>query len=188
VTQDVFGTQRSVDRYMKKIEEEGRGVIIYLREGSVGVGQKDHGRKLRQGEEAHAEAKAREEAARVQAEAAAAAKAGDAAKAAELNTQAEQIKAKANEDAATALTTAAVLSMPAPVAHVSKPAGFSTRAKWKARVTNKLELVKFIAANPQFLHVLDENQGALDKLAGALMENFNLVGAEAYKDTIAAVR
>jgi 3,4-dihydroxy 2-butanone 4-phosphate synthase/GTP cyclohydrolase II len=51
----------SVDRYMKKIAEEGRGVIVYLREGSVGVGHQDNGRKaLGQGREAHAEAQNRE--------------------------------------------------------------------------------------------------------------------------------
>jgi 3,4-dihydroxy 2-butanone 4-phosphate synthase / GTP cyclohydrolase II len=60
VAQDVFGTARSVERYMEIIEKEGRGVIIYLREGSVGVGQTDTGRKVRAGQEAHAEAQARE--------------------------------------------------------------------------------------------------------------------------------
>ncbi|WP_440409671.1 3,4-dihydroxy-2-butanone-4-phosphate synthase [Neorhizobium petrolearium] len=60
VTRDVFGAQRPLDGYMAKIEEEGRGVVIYLREGSVGVGQKDHGRKLRHDQESHAEAQARE--------------------------------------------------------------------------------------------------------------------------------
>ena len=60
VTRDVFGSERSVERYMDKIAEEGRGVIIYLREGSVGVGQIDTGRKVRQGLEVHAEAQARE--------------------------------------------------------------------------------------------------------------------------------
>jgi 3,4-dihydroxy 2-butanone 4-phosphate synthase/GTP cyclohydrolase II len=60
VARDVFGADRSIDRYMAKIAEEGRGVIIYLREGSVGVGQTETGRKVRQGQEAHAEAKVRE--------------------------------------------------------------------------------------------------------------------------------
>jgi 3,4-dihydroxy 2-butanone 4-phosphate synthase/GTP cyclohydrolase II len=60
VAQDVFGAERSVERYMKMIEKEGRGVIIYLREGSVGVGQTDTGRKMRHDQEAHAEAQARE--------------------------------------------------------------------------------------------------------------------------------
>jgi 3,4-dihydroxy 2-butanone 4-phosphate synthase/GTP cyclohydrolase II len=57
----VFGAERSVERYMKMIENEGRGVIIYLREGSVGVGHFDNGRKSRQtGHETHAEAQARD--------------------------------------------------------------------------------------------------------------------------------
>ena len=60
VAADVFGAQRPLDTYMEKIATEGRGVIIYLREGSVGVGQKDHGRKYRQDQEAHEQAQARE--------------------------------------------------------------------------------------------------------------------------------
>jgi 3,4-dihydroxy 2-butanone 4-phosphate synthase/GTP cyclohydrolase II len=60
VVRDVFGANRSIERYMAKIEEEGRGVIIYLREGSVGVGQTDTVRTVRQGQEGHEQAKARE--------------------------------------------------------------------------------------------------------------------------------
>jgi 3,4-dihydroxy 2-butanone 4-phosphate synthase/GTP cyclohydrolase II len=60
VAGDVFGKQRPVDHYMQKIAEEGRGVIVYLREGSVGVGHHDNGRKSRQDREAHAEAQSRE--------------------------------------------------------------------------------------------------------------------------------
>ncbi|MBW9115766.1 3,4-dihydroxy-2-butanone-4-phosphate synthase [Rhizobium cauense] len=60
VVDDLFG-KRSVDHYMKKIAEQGRGIIVYLREGSVGVGHHDNGRKaLNQGREAHAEAQNRE--------------------------------------------------------------------------------------------------------------------------------
>ncbi|MFS2152830.1 3,4-dihydroxy-2-butanone-4-phosphate synthase [Rhizobium sp. Rhizsp42] len=60
VVDDLFG-KRSVDHYMKKIAEKGRGVIVYLREGSVGVGHQDNGRKaLGQGREVHAEAQNRE--------------------------------------------------------------------------------------------------------------------------------
>ncbi|KQQ38029.1 MULTISPECIES: 3,4-dihydroxy-2-butanone-4-phosphate synthase [Rhizobium/Agrobacterium group] len=60
VARDVFGAARSVDRYMAKIADEGRGVIIYLREGSVGVGASTTSRKVRFGEESHAEAKVRD--------------------------------------------------------------------------------------------------------------------------------
>jgi 3,4-dihydroxy 2-butanone 4-phosphate synthase/GTP cyclohydrolase II len=47
---------------MKRIAEEKRGVIVYLREGSVGVGRDDdRNRATLQDREAHAEAKVREE-------------------------------------------------------------------------------------------------------------------------------
>ncbi|MBX4907929.1 MULTISPECIES: 3,4-dihydroxy-2-butanone-4-phosphate synthase [Rhizobium] len=61
VAEDLFGRKSPVDFYMEKIAAEGRGVIVYLREGSVGVGHYDNGRKARnQGREAHAEAQTRE--------------------------------------------------------------------------------------------------------------------------------
>src|ERR1700754_1712400 len=61
VAEDLFGKRRPVDHYMKIIADEGRGVIVYLREGSVGVGHHDNGRKSRQtGREEHAEARTRE--------------------------------------------------------------------------------------------------------------------------------
>jgi len=60
VAHDVFGIHRSIERYMDMIASEGCGVIIYLREGSVGVGQADTGRKARLGQEHHVEAQARE--------------------------------------------------------------------------------------------------------------------------------
>jgi 3,4-dihydroxy 2-butanone 4-phosphate synthase/GTP cyclohydrolase II len=61
VAEDIFGKRRPVDQYMKRIADEGRGVIVYLREGSVGVGHHDNGRKARsQGREEHAEAQNRE--------------------------------------------------------------------------------------------------------------------------------
>ena len=60
VAADVFGNPRPVDRFLGRIAEEGRGVIIYLREGSVGVGSVEHNRKMGHGREGHSEAKQRE--------------------------------------------------------------------------------------------------------------------------------
>jgi 3,4-dihydroxy 2-butanone 4-phosphate synthase / GTP cyclohydrolase II len=57
--QDVFGTPRPIDAYMERIAAHGRGVIVYLREGSVGVGHQNSGRAAL-GTEDHDEAKARE--------------------------------------------------------------------------------------------------------------------------------
>jgi 3,4-dihydroxy 2-butanone 4-phosphate synthase/GTP cyclohydrolase II len=56
---DVFGGNRQVDAIMKRIAEQGRGVIVYLREGSVGVGPSLTARKGHE-REGHSEAQARE--------------------------------------------------------------------------------------------------------------------------------
>lgn len=37
VTDDVFGRSKTLDRLMERMSREGRGVVVYLREGSVGV-------------------------------------------------------------------------------------------------------------------------------------------------------
>jgi 3,4-dihydroxy 2-butanone 4-phosphate synthase / GTP cyclohydrolase II len=58
VVTDVFGTQDRLRRMMATMAREGRGVIVYLREGSVGVGHQDRGRMSAQ--EDHEEARRRE--------------------------------------------------------------------------------------------------------------------------------
>jgi 3,4-dihydroxy 2-butanone 4-phosphate synthase/GTP cyclohydrolase II len=60
VGQDVFGTNRQVDGIMKRIADKGRGVIVYLREGSVGVGVSTTARSGKHDREDHSEAQARE--------------------------------------------------------------------------------------------------------------------------------
>jgi len=62
VLSDVFGARNTLDSIMNRIAEEKRGVIVYLREGSVGVGRDDdRNRALLQEREAHAEARVRDE-------------------------------------------------------------------------------------------------------------------------------
>ena len=66
VVSDVFGQGgASIDAIMQKMSEIGRGVVVYLREGSVGVrpGDSDQSNRELLGEqhEHHAEAKARDE-------------------------------------------------------------------------------------------------------------------------------
>ncbi|WP_412051517.1 3,4-dihydroxy-2-butanone-4-phosphate synthase [Hoeflea sp. Naph1] len=60
VVDDVFSKREPMNAVMKKMASEGRGVVIYLREGSVGVGPQASRRTLIEGE-AHAEAQARED-------------------------------------------------------------------------------------------------------------------------------
>jgi 3,4-dihydroxy 2-butanone 4-phosphate synthase/GTP cyclohydrolase II len=58
VVTDVFGTGQRLDEIMRGMGAAGRGVIVYLREGSVGVGRSERNRPA-QGE-AHAQALQRE--------------------------------------------------------------------------------------------------------------------------------
>ncbi|MBW3096950.1 3,4-dihydroxy-2-butanone-4-phosphate synthase [Pseudohoeflea coraliihabitans] len=59
VVTDVFGQDRVMDTIMRRIADEGRGIIVYLREGSVGVGHRAP-RHTSSESEAHEEAMARE--------------------------------------------------------------------------------------------------------------------------------
>ena len=59
VVRDVFGIDHRLDGIMKTMGEAKRGVIVYLREGSVGVGHKDRNRPTQDGE-GHEEARRRE--------------------------------------------------------------------------------------------------------------------------------
>jgi len=60
VAADVFGGSTQIDAVMKRMAESGRGVIVYLREGSVGVGSQPRNRASVADSEAHAEALGRE--------------------------------------------------------------------------------------------------------------------------------
>lgn len=59
VVDDVFGRERLLADILKRMQAEGRGIVVYLREGSVGVGRSNP-RRAALDSEHHAEAKARE--------------------------------------------------------------------------------------------------------------------------------
>lgn len=60
VVSDVFGTDDRLRAIMKSMGEQKRGVIVYLREGSVGVGHQARSRRQGTEKEDHAEAQRRE--------------------------------------------------------------------------------------------------------------------------------
>ena len=60
VVDDVFGAGESLVRVMKAMAERKRGVIVYLREGSVGVAHQVRARPGEAGDEDHVEARRRE--------------------------------------------------------------------------------------------------------------------------------
>ena len=61
VVEDVFSKHEPMNAIMKRMAAEGRGAVVYLREGSVGVGKQASGRQIADEREDHAEAKARED-------------------------------------------------------------------------------------------------------------------------------
>lgn len=137
-------------------------------------------------EAAAKEAAAQAEAERLKHEAEEAARAGDAGKAAELEVAAQQTVVAAQEQAAEIQMAAAVIPTPAAVAPIA-PKGMSLRGKWKARVIDKAKVVAYVAAHPEYLEIIDIDESALNKLAGALQKKLPIDGVEAYEDFTAAV-
>ena len=60
VVADVFGTTHKLDEIVRSMGERKRGVIVYLREGSVGVAHQDRNRPVAGEREDHDEARRRE--------------------------------------------------------------------------------------------------------------------------------
>jgi colicin import membrane protein len=108
--------------------------------------------------------------------------AGDVEKAAE-------VQAQATIEAASLAATAQVMTAPAVQTNVPKASGISTRSVWKAEVVSKSAMIKFIASNPQFEHLLDVNTSAANQLAKALKESMSIPGLKAVEEkTMAASR
>lgn len=134
--------------------------------------------------------KAQEEADRIAKEAADAAASGDAAKAAELEQQAQQAAADGAARAESiAMEAEMVTAAPVRIATAApKVSGLSTRKNWKARCTDKMQLIAFIATRPEFQNLLDINQSALNAIAKAQKEAMNIPGVEAYPDEVMSAR
>jgi hypothetical protein len=134
--------------------------------------------------------RAKEEADAIAAEAAAAAAEGNAEKAAELEQQAAAAsEAGAQEAQSLAMAAEMVTAAPVPIATAApKVAGLSTRQNWKARCTDKMALIRFIAEHPEHVHLIDVNQSALNQLAKAQKDAMRLPGVEAYPDAVMSAR
>ncbi len=153
--------------------------------------------------------RARDEEARLRAEAEEAARAGDRARAAELEAKAKaessaaqaadiaaakadsKADSKASEVRAEEIRGQAAMVQAAPVSIASsipKTAGIHGKTKWKGRVKNKMDLIRFVAANPQFIELLDANESAINKMAGALKSAMIVDGVEVYEERQIAAR
>ncbi len=156
-------------------------------------------------QQAAAEEAARKERARMEAEAAARAAAAQAeadaiqqqADAAAANGQAEEAARLAAEagsrveqgvaEVQMLQQTATLITAPI-VAAAPKTAGVSTRKVWKAEVSDKVELVRFVAAHPEYIGLLDANMPAINKIALALKENCPIKGVRVFEDSVIAAR
>ncbi len=54
--------------------------------------------------------------------------------------------------------------------------------KWKARVTDKKTVIKFVAANPQYTELLEVDQAAINRLAVSMKSNLRIDGIIAYEE------
>lgn len=93
--------------------------------------------------------------------------------------EAQSLKDAGEEEAAAMVEAAPIRTIavkaPAPV----KTEGVHTRMNWSYELTDKLELIKFVAANPVFSHLLDVSSKECNKLAKAQKENMVIPGIRA---------
>lgn len=117
------------------------------------------------------------EAAQRDAEAKAAADAGNAEEAERIASEAAALQATAS------MTTAPVVAK-----SVEKVSGIATRTTWKAEVTDMMALVKFVAANPHMIDLLQVNTTTLNQHAKATKDNTKIDGVRVYSEQVLASR
>jgi hypothetical protein len=102
--------------------------------------------------------------------------------------QAEALmKAGRKQEAERALSAPVMAAVPPPVA-APKVDGISTRQSWRAEVVDVIALVRYVAANPEWVGLLKVDQTALNQLARAQKENLKLPGVVARTESGVAVR
>lgn len=133
------------------------------------------------------EAAAQAEAQAMQKQAEQAAAAGDVETAARLNAEAESRVEQGVAEATTLQQTATLITAPV-VTPIAQTKGVSSRKVWKAEVSDKLALIQYVAAHPEFIGLLDANMPAINKIALALKKNCPLAGVRVFEDDVLAAR
>lgn len=106
-----------------------------------------------------------------------------------LQSQATELAAQGHTEAAEAVReTAQVITAPVVAAPKAKVTGISSRGTWKAKVTDKMTLIKFVAEHPEFEHLLDANMQQLNALAKAMKETMKVGGVEPFEEKSIASR
>jgi hypothetical protein len=201
----VLATQRAINEFFagpKALLEQAEKAI----KGALGVFDAAQ-RELREKAEREAAEAARKEQERLRMEAAKQEQAArekrekEEAKARELEAQGKQAQADARREAAEAAEAArlqdaeakrmAAEMMPtAPVVHMETPkvSGLSSRENWSALVTDKMALIKAVAAGEAPAELIDINTATLNRLAKALKNGLNYPGVKAVSDRSYASR
>lgn len=137
--------------------------------------------RRKQQEEAEA---ARKVAAEAQARADAAAEAGNMQAAAAAMEVAEQSASAA----ATAEMVAAVIVAPTAVSAAPQVKGVSGAKVWRGEVTDKAALVRYVAAHPEFLDLIEPNTTAINQIAKAMKQACPVEGIRVFQDQQLRVR
>ena len=88
----------------------------------------------------------------------------------------------------------AILSAPVVIATVSvapavaEVAGVSTTTRWSAEVTDKMALIKYVAAHPEWASLLDANAPNLNRLAVSVKSALSIPGVKAVSTVSRTVR
>jgi colicin import membrane protein len=169
ITKPLLEAQRAVNALFKKpqdtlIEAERivkRGILSY---------QDVEDRKRREAEAAAAEA-ARREREKLEAQAAKAAAAG------------KMEKAEALQATAAAIPERIEIQSGAP-----QLGGVAARSTWRAEVADKAALVSYVAAHPEWLHLIEANMTAINGLARSQKSALALPGVKAVEEKQLAAR
>lgn len=117
--------------------------------------------------------------------------AGETVRAAKIEARVEGVKEAAEiRNSAAEEQISMVASAPVITQTTSAPAlkGVSSRGIWKADVTDKLALVKFVAANPQYINLLEPATKELGAIAKALKANAVIDGVRIYEEKVLSSR
>lgn len=167
---------RPLDATKKGIMDLFRAPLDYLTQAEAAIKRAiaTYQHKIedeRRAEAAKAAEAARKEAEKLAAQAARAEAAGRMERAAELSARAE------------AATMATPLVTAAP-----KAAGVSMRKVYRAQVTDKVELLRFVLSTPMFMNLITVDESALNALAKAQKESFQLPGCKLVVEDVVAAR
>ncbi len=95
---------------------------------------------------------------------------------AEAEQEAAEARALATQSIAQVITAATVIS------DAPKIAGISTSAPWTAEVTSLIDLIKFVAANPQYVNFLTPNLVPIKQQARSLQANCKIDGVRVFQE------